>query len=82
LGKGDVMGDTEMAYAAKFDGMPGFGAVCVDDADTKKDLPKIVGGWLRHGATVEHVTVEQAKEGLGEYLAAKKARATQGELRI
>lgn len=65
--------DGTMAYAARFPGKPGFGAVCVDDPDHPKDTAKDIAGWIRRGATVERVTVEAARAGMVEYLDARKA---------
>lgn len=61
-----------MCYAAKFPGFPGFGAVSVDKPEYAKDNAKFVSQCIKRGATIERVTVEEARAGMGEYLAAKK----------
>ncbi len=69
-----------MAYAARFPGMPGYGAVCVDDPEHTKSTAKHVADYVRRGATVERVTLDQARAGMGEYLEAKMAKPKQGSL--
>jgi hypothetical protein len=62
----------DMAYAARFPGMPGYGAIAVDFAD--KETAKFVADCIRRGAHVERVTVKAASDGMGIYLAARQAR--------
>ena len=64
------MSDETMCYAARFPGTVGYGAIVVDD-EHKKDTAKSVASWMRKGATIERVTIEQARAGIGEYLKAK-----------
>jgi hypothetical protein len=68
------MKDEEMAYAARFPGMPGFGAVCVDKPEYAKATAKDIAGWIRRGASVERVSVEAARMGMTEYLDARRAK--------
>jgi len=67
------MPDEVMAYAARFPGMPGYGAVVVDD-EHKRDTAKSVADFLRRGATVERVTIDAAREGMREYIAARRTK--------
>ena len=67
------MTDETMCYAARFPGTIGFGAIVVDD-EHKKDTAKSVAAWLRKGATIERVTVEQAKAGMMEYVKARREK--------
>ena len=71
LHKGAIMTNETMAYAARFPGKPGFGAVCVDRPEFAKDTAKDIAGWIRKGATIERVSVESARAGMSEYLAAR-----------
>lgn len=66
--------DHTMAYAARFPGMPGYGAVVVDDPKHVKSTAKTVADYVRRGASVERVTLDEARKGMGEYLAARKAQ--------
>jgi hypothetical protein len=67
-----------MAYVAIVPGMPGCGAASVDDgAFSAKEMARDIARWVRSGYRVERWTVEQAREGLGEF---SKARKAQGQL--
>ena len=63
--------DTEMAYAARYPGTVGYGAVMVDTPDLAKETAKFVAKAIRDGAAVERVSVEAAREGIAAYLKAK-----------
>lgn len=65
------MSNATMAYAARFPGKPGYGAVCVDKPEYAKDTARTLAGWIKSGATIERVTLQAAKDGMGEYLAAR-----------
>ena len=67
------MSDETMCYAARFPGTVGYGAIVVDDKH-KKDTAKWIASWVRKGATIERVTVEQARVGMGEYIKARRLR--------
>lgn len=60
-----------MAYAARFPGLPGYGAVCMDDPRQAKDTAKLVANWIRRGAQIERVSAAEARAGLAQYLEAK-----------
>lgn len=62
---------TDMAYAARFPGKPGFGAVCVDKPEYAKETAKSIAGWVRSGATVERVSIQTARDGMAEYCTAR-----------
>ena len=72
--------DAVMAYAARFPGKPGFGAVCVDKPEYAKDTAKSIAGWIKQGATIERVTIQAARDGMGEYLAARMNEPAQASL--
>ena len=65
-----------MAYAARFPGTKGYGAITVDMPEYAKATAKEVAGWIRAGSTVERVSDEAAKKGMLQYLAEKRARKT------
>lgn len=67
------MSDETMCYAARFPNTVGYGAISVDMPGHEKDTAKDVSRWMRKGAKVYRVTVEQAKSGMLEYLNAKKS---------
>lgn len=66
--------NNEMAYGARFPSMPGFGAVMVDDPSRKADTAKFVSDCINDGATIERVTIDHARRGVSEYLAAKSEK--------
>jgi hypothetical protein len=66
-----LMPDETMCYVARYPGYPGYGFITVDLPDRAKDNAKEIAKAMRKGATIERVTVEQAKAGLLEYLNAK-----------
>lgn len=66
------MSDEDMCYAARFPGKPGYGAVTVDMPERRNETARDVAKWMRQGATIDRVTVEQARIGLKEYIDAKK----------
>mgnify|MGYP006935480711 CR=1 FL=1 len=73
----------ELDYVARFPGMPGYGAWCVDSPTHKKDTAKTIADWIRRGATVERVTTEAARAGMLEYMEAKnqkQVKTNQGDL--
>ena len=59
-----------MAYGARFAGHPGFGAVCVDKPEFANETANSLAGWIKQGATIERVSLQAARDGIGEYLAA------------
>lgn len=73
------MNNEKLDYVARFPGMPGYGAWCVDDPQHKKDTAKTVADWIKRGATVERVTTDVARAGMLEYLEAKKKKETHSE---
>ena len=66
--------DDTKVYAARFPRMPGFGAICVDNPEYAKATAKDIAGWIRRGASVERVSIEDARTGMKEYLDAKRAK--------
>lgn len=75
------MFECEYDYVARFPGIPGYGAACVDDPDPKwrKELSRTISGWIKRGATVERVHRSVAADGLKEYLDERKRRAEAGK---
>lgn len=61
-------------YVAKDPNSPGFYAAVVDDPQHAKDTAKAVAEYIKEGAVISRVTVEDARAGLDEYLDAKKLR--------
>ena len=64
--------EATMAYAARFPGTKGYGAITVDMPEYAKATAKDVARWIRKGATIEHVSVEAARDGMLEYVADKR----------
>lgn len=62
--------DATMCYAARFTGKPGYGFIAVDKPEHAKEIAKDVARMIKRGASIERVTVEQAKAGMLEYLKA------------
>lgn len=75
------MSEQVMVYVAADPAQPGAAwAAFVDDpkygADMKKDLAKEIASWVRKGAQVQRVSVEQARQMLTKWLRPeKKAKA-------
>ena len=74
--------ESRMDYVAKFPGMPGYGALCVDDLEYAEDTAKTIADWRQRGATVERVTVEVAGVGMREYLAEQQRRKLTHNARV
>lgn len=67
------MSEYVWCYVAVNHGMPGFCALVVDSPEDVRDTAKTIAGWVRDGLTVERVTLDRGREGLTEYVAAKRA---------
>lgn len=66
----------EIVYAARFPSMPGYGAVCADVPEHKKNTARTIAGWIKRGGTVERVPRQAAIDGMREYLTAIQAAKT------
>jgi hypothetical protein len=75
------MFDGDFDYAARFPGMPGYGAICVDDPDPKwrKEVAKSISDWIKRGATVERVHRDVAAAGMREYMEEQARRKSANE---
>ena len=71
---GDASDATRMAYAARLPGKNGYCAITLDKAGFEKDTAKDVAKWIRAGATVEHVYIDDAIDGMLKYLADKRTK--------
>ena len=68
------------AFVAVKPGWPGFAAASVDAADNP-DARKDAAKWFLDGYEIKRVTVEEARTGLGEFLAERDRRKkAQGQL--
>jgi hypothetical protein len=47
--------------------------MCVDEPKSAKSTAKDIASWIRRGATVERVSLEAARAGMGEYIASRAA---------
>ena len=68
------MSDTDMCYVASKPGAPGYCCAAVDNPEHAAATAKDVAKWIRRGLSVTRVTVQAARDGLGEYLQHKAAR--------
>ena len=59
--------DGLMVYVAKFPNTKGYGAIAVDRPEYKKDIAKDISDWIKRGATVLHVSLEEGQNGFCEY---------------
>jgi len=66
--------DDDFDYVARWPDMPGFGAVCIDSPEWRKETAKTIAGWIKRGAIVERVHHDAATKGLLEYSAEKRRR--------
>lgn len=66
------MSDNIWCYAARFAGMPGYGVIVGDVPEYAVDTAETVADWIKRGATVERVTLDNAVRGLKEYRDAQK----------
>ena len=64
--------EDDMCYAARFPGMPGYGAICADEPQYSKATSKDIADWILRGAYIERVTTAVAVEGARVYSAAKR----------
>ena len=61
-----------MAYAARFPGTTGYGAITADMPEYANYTAKEIARWLKDGAIVERVSVDVARDGILEYFADKR----------
>ena len=71
------MSEQTMVYVAADPAQPGAAwAAFVDDPtigpDVKKDMAKELAGWVRKGAQVQRVPVEQAREMMAKWVRPEK----------
>ena len=70
------MDTPSFCYVAKDPLMPGFYAAVVDDPKHAKDTAKAVSDYIKEGAVISRVSVEDARLGLSEYMNAKRKMET------
>lgn len=57
-----------MCYAARKAGEEGFYAVLVDDPKWAKDTAKTIAGWIKDGAEIARVSLEEARAGIATWM--------------
>jgi uncharacterized protein YcfJ len=73
-----LINDDEMAYVAADPAQPGAAwAAFVDKPQYKADLAKVIASWVRKGAQVQRVPVQQARDMMSKWVRPEKKKKCQ-----